>query len=92
VRLGCRRSQRSHRCYGSAIIVLNLPDDRTFELSDADARRLADLLWEKAEQKRTAVVAVAIQYELRRPDRLRHPIDVPLASVERVNRALNELP
>ena len=86
-----RRSQRSCRCYGSAIIVLNLPNERTFELSDADARRLADLLWEKAEQKRTAVVAVAIQYELRRPDRMRRPIDVPLASVDRVDTALNDL-
>ena len=73
------------------MIVLKLPDDRKFELSDADAKRLSHLLREKAEQKRTAVVAVAIQDELRRNAAVRRPIDVPHTAVERVDAALGQL-
>jgi hypothetical protein len=73
------------------VIVLRLRDREQIEVSDVDARRLADLLWQKAEQGRTAVVAVAIHDALCQHDRMRSPIDVPVTSLERVDSALREL-
>jgi hypothetical protein len=73
------------------MISLTFPEGTEVELDDADARRLSDGLWEMVEQKRTAVVAVAIREELRRGDATRRPIGVPLPSVERVNAALDQL-
>ena len=47
------------------MIVLLFADGSSRQLEDGDARELADRLWEMAHGARTAMVAAAIQYELK---------------------------
>ena len=78
--------------YAAAVILLSFPDGRVVTVDDGDAVRLSDLLWEMAGTgTKSAFVALAIQQESRRRDVLRQPIDVPPASVERLDAALSQL-
>ena len=51
----------------------------------------SDLLWDQAEQSRTAAVAVAIDRALRREQLMRDPIDLPFLSLEQLDTVLGQL-
>lgn len=71
------------------MIVLLLPDHRRLEFDDAEARSLADRLWDAARRRGgTATLAVDIDAELHRPRDRRQPIDVSRSAAERLSEAL----
>jgi hypothetical protein len=70
-------------------IVLDLPDRTQLRMNEAEARSLADRLWEMARQRGgTAMLAVAIDAELQRGELSRRPIDVPESAAARLREAL----
>jgi hypothetical protein len=73
------------------VIVLHFPDGGRRQLEDADARQLVERLWEIADRARVAVVASAIERELRRNTLVRKPVAVPPANASRVTDALARL-
>lgn len=74
-------------------IVLDLPDRTQLRMDEAEARSLADRLWEMARQRGgTAMLAVAIDAELQREGPSRRPIDVPEGAAERLREALRAEP
>ena len=71
------------------MIVLNLPDRNQLRFGDAEAHSLADRLWESARRRRGgALLAVAIDAELRRGRLNRRPIDVDSHTAERLSQVL----
>jgi len=69
-----------------------MPDGRV-QFDDADARELADRLWEAARRVGgTAMLAVAIDSELRRTEVIREPIEVPEHAAAGLREVLRETP
>lgn len=74
------------------VIVLELPNRNQLRFDDAEARNLADRLWELARERRgSAMLAVAIDAELRRRTFSRQPIEVSAHAMERLSAVLGEL-
>ena len=70
-------------------IVLDLPDRTQLRMDEAEARSLADRLWEMARERGgTAMLAVAIDAELQRGALSRRSIEVSEGAAERLREAL----
>jgi hypothetical protein len=73
------------------VIVLELPDHSQLRFDDADARGIADRLWELARKRGgTAVLAISIDAELQRNNLVRRAVEVSPFAAERLAEVLAE--